>query len=52
MPRVKQVPPLPTETSTDATRGAARRKHPLLLALVASALVLWLGFLAYLAIRG
>jgi hypothetical protein len=29
-----------------------RRKRPVLLALCSVALVLWLGFLAYLALRG
>jgi hypothetical protein len=47
MPRVRNVPP------TKRTEPVGEpRKHPLLLALVAGALVAWLSFLAWLAFRG
>jgi len=53
MPRARKTPPPADSASADAEPSVGvRRKHPLLLALVASALVAWLAFLAYLAFRG
>jgi hypothetical protein len=53
MPRVHQPSPSAPQPSSraDGAPGVGR-KRPVLLAFVAVTLVLWLGFLAYLAFRG
>jgi hypothetical protein len=58
MKRGSKVPPTSRRVSPAAAPGVderpivPRRKHPLLLALVAVALACWLAFLAWMAFRG
>jgi hypothetical protein len=53
MPRVHKPSASAGKSSPRAqSAGRAPRKHPLLLAVVVVTLVLWLGFLGWLAFRG
>ena len=52
MTTVKKKPAPRTTVSEARPQVAPRRKRPILLAMVAVAMIAWLGFLLALAIRG